>query len=148
MPRSRSRSLLSMSRSVETSWFACRIRVSSSVVLPWSTCAMMAKLRTLFSSEPWSSSAAGAVAAKPRRQWAPPPNIPGEVHRAPAAIAPAGAPAGAGKARPLKSAIPRSTARDPRPQPPMIAVPCARSCGASADRLFNERPAARRGGRW
>ena len=78
MPRSFSRSRLSMRRSVATSWLAWRIRVSSSVVLPWSTCAMMAKLRTLFSVSGPSSSLADAVAAKPRRaraaaQWAPPP---------------------------------------------------------------------------
>src|SRR5450759_3344112 len=51
MPRSFSRSLLSMIRSVpETASFArnvpdCFSRQSTSVVLPWSTCAMIAMLR-------------------------------------------------------------------------------------------------------
>src|ERR1043166_4699259 len=49
MPRSRSRSLESMTQSV-TSWLArkapdCRSRKSTRVVFPWSTCAMMAILR-------------------------------------------------------------------------------------------------------
>ena len=49
MPRSRSRSLESMARSA-TCWFSrkvpdCLSRQSTSVVLPWSTCAMIATLR-------------------------------------------------------------------------------------------------------
>ena len=49
MPRSRSRSLESMARSA-TCWLSrkvplCLSRQSTSVVLPWSTCAMMAMLR-------------------------------------------------------------------------------------------------------
>src|SRR2546422_3551044 len=49
MPRSRSRSLLSMTRSISRSLArkvpVCCSRRSTSVVLPWSTCAMMAILR-------------------------------------------------------------------------------------------------------
>src|SRR5690242_19928202 len=49
MPRSRSRSLLSSARSATTSPVrnvpACLSRPSTSVVLPWSTCAMIATLR-------------------------------------------------------------------------------------------------------
>ena len=57
MPRSFSRALLSMRRSEAfcPPWF---ISVSSSVVLPWSTCAMMAKLRT-----PVADSAEGGASA-------------------------------------------------------------------------------------
>ena len=49
MPRSRSRSVLSITRSA-TCWLArnaplCRSSASTSVVLPWSTCAMIATLR-------------------------------------------------------------------------------------------------------
>src|SRR5687767_483065 len=49
MPRSRSRSVLSMTRSA-TCWLArnaplCRSSPSTSVVLPWSTCATIATLR-------------------------------------------------------------------------------------------------------
>src|SRR5215831_14111640 len=49
MPRSRSRSSLSIARSC-TSWLARKVPVwrrspSSRVVLPWSTCAMIARLR-------------------------------------------------------------------------------------------------------
>src|SRR5262245_26782524 len=51
MPRSRSRSLESIDRSATTSPVrnvpAWRRRPSTSVVLPWSTCAMMATLRML-----------------------------------------------------------------------------------------------------
>src|SRR2546425_3940232 len=51
MPRSRSSSFESMTRST-TGWLAlkmplCRSMASTSVVLPWSTCAMMARLRML-----------------------------------------------------------------------------------------------------
>src|SRR5262249_29567173 len=49
MPRSRSMSLESMMRSPRRSWAAkvpdCLSRQSTRVVLPWSTCAMMAMLR-------------------------------------------------------------------------------------------------------
>src|SRR4051794_33749209 len=49
MPRSRSWSIESMTRSVTTAPSrnvpACRSIASTSVVLPWSTCAMMATLR-------------------------------------------------------------------------------------------------------
>src|SRR6266567_3350873 len=51
MPRSRSSSFESMTRST-TGWLAlkmplCRSMASTKVVLPWSTCAMMARLRML-----------------------------------------------------------------------------------------------------
>src|SRR2546425_5813261 len=51
MPRSRSSSFESITRST-TSWLAlkmplCRSMASTKVVLPWSTCAMMAMLRML-----------------------------------------------------------------------------------------------------
>src|SRR5689334_7621441 len=49
MPRSRSSSLESITRSATTSFKRkaplCRSMASTSVVLPWSTCAMMAMLR-------------------------------------------------------------------------------------------------------
>jgi formate transporter len=51
MPRSRSRSPLSITRSLTTSWAwktpVCLSMASTRVVLPWSTCAMMAMLRAL-----------------------------------------------------------------------------------------------------
>ena len=50
MPRSRSRSLLSITRvstfSFSRNTLLCASMESTSVVLPWSTCAMMATLRT------------------------------------------------------------------------------------------------------
>src|SRR5512139_867913 len=54
IPRSRSRSLESIARSI-TRWFSrnvpdCCNRRSTSVVLPWSTCAMMATFRRFISS--------------------------------------------------------------------------------------------------
>ena len=57
MPRSFSRALLSMRRS-EAFCPPWDMRVSRSVVLPWSTCAMMAKLRT-----PVADSAEGGASA-------------------------------------------------------------------------------------
>ena len=52
MPRSRSMSLESMARSATRSfsrnWPDCFSRQSTSVVLPWSTCAMIAMLRRIF----------------------------------------------------------------------------------------------------
>ena len=55
MPRSRSRSLRSRARSA-TAWLArkapaCFSRLSTSVVLPWSTCAMIATLRSSMSRD-------------------------------------------------------------------------------------------------
>src|SRR6185369_93375 len=54
IPRSRSRSIESITRSRTCSFSRkvpdCRSIASTSVVLPWSTCAMIAMLRTLFRS--------------------------------------------------------------------------------------------------
>ena len=46
IPRSFSSALLSMRRSVATVCAPCFMSVSSSVVFPWSTCAMIAKFLT------------------------------------------------------------------------------------------------------
>ncbi len=70
MPRSRSRSFESIAQSAMTSPVrncpACRRKPSTSVVLPWSTCAMMAMLRTsrrtAFSGEAASVGTGGAEA--------------------------------------------------------------------------------------
>src|SRR5213076_2813993 len=63
MPRSRSMSLESMMRSPSRSWAAkvpdCFSRQSTSVVLPWSTCAMMAMLRIGRFMAGWPASAGG-----------------------------------------------------------------------------------------
>mmetsp|Transcript_2432 Transcript_2432/g.10110 ORF Transcript_2432/g.10110 Transcript_2432/m.10110 type:complete len:216 (+) Transcript_2432:1487-2134(+) len=65
MPRSFSRSLLSIRRS-EACWPPWFISVSSSVVLPWSTCAMMAKLRTFVSAT--SAAAEEAAGEVPKKR--------------------------------------------------------------------------------
>src|SRR5882672_11837338 len=68
MPRSRSRSLESMTRSTRC-WCAakvpdCRRSLSTSVVLPWSTWAMIARLRIERDIEPWKCGRSRIVLAR------------------------------------------------------------------------------------
>ena len=74
MPRSRSRSLLSMTR-VSTFSFSrktldCASIASTRVVLPWSTCAMMAMLRTSSRSFRFADAASGSAMALERTDMA------------------------------------------------------------------------------
>ena len=67
MPRSRSRSLLSITRvstfSLSRNTLLCASIESTSVVLPWSTCAMMATLRTSLRGARPAAAASGSATA-------------------------------------------------------------------------------------